>query len=222
LEDTIHHTLERSGGVGESKKHDVRHEDAKLRLEGGLVPIFPSNADVVVSLPHVKLREDAGVSYASNCRGNKRHWIKISLRQRVRLSIILHWPVRTILLLEIKEGRGDISLIRVRVFDVLPGQHVVEPSAEVSPFPRRSRIYLAIEGLWGSGFEVDGVVPGTRGRESARFFFAEDVRVLLILVGHCHRFGVLPCFSGEVSGYSPNVGALLFELLEDRQFLDVG
>jgi hypothetical protein len=108
------------------------------------------------------------------------------------------------------------------VFDVLPGQHVVEPSAEVSPFPRRSGVHLAIEGLWGSGFEVDGVVPGTRGRESARFFFTEDVCVLLILSGYCHRLSVLPCFGGEVGGYPSSVGTLLLELLEDRQFIDVG
>jgi hypothetical protein len=108
------------------------------------------------------------------------------------------------------------------VFDVLPGQHVVEPFAEVSPFPRHSGVYLAIEGFWGSRFEVDGVVPGTCGRESAQFFFTEDVHVLLVLSRYCHRLRVLPCFGGEVGGYSPSIGALLFELLEDRQFIDVG
>jgi hypothetical protein len=80
LEDAIHHSLERGRGVGETEKHDVRHEDAEFRLEGGLVSIFPSNANVVVSLPYVKFREDAGVSYASNRWGNKRYWIKVSLR----------------------------------------------------------------------------------------------------------------------------------------------
>jgi hypothetical protein len=222
LEDTVHHPLERGGGVGESEKHDVRHEDAKLCFEGSLVPIFPSNTDIVISLPYVEFREDAGVLYASDCRGNKRHWIKISLHQHVRLSIILYWPVRAILLLEVKEGRGDISLIRVRMFDVLPGQHVVKPPAEVSAFPRCSGVHFAVEGFWGSGFEVDGVVPGSCGRESARFFFTEDVCVLLILSGYCHRRSVLPCLGGKVGGYPSSVGTLLFELLENRQFVDVG
>jgi hypothetical protein len=222
LEDTVHHSLERSGGVGESEKHDVRHKDAELCLEGGFVPIFPSNTDIVVSLPHVEFRENAGVSYASNRWGNKRYWIEIPLRQCVCFTIVLHWPVRSILLLEIEEGRGDISLVWVRVFDVLPGQHVVKPSAEVSPFPRRSGVYLAIEGLWGSRFEVDGVVPGTRGRESARFFFAEDLRVSLILRRHCYWLRMLPRFGGEVGGYPSSVGTLLLEFLEDRQFIDVG
>jgi hypothetical protein len=87
---------------------------------------------------------------------------------------------------------------------------------------RCSGVYLAIEGLRRSGFEVDGVVSGTCGRESAQFFFTEDVCVLLILSGYCHRHCVLPCFGGEVGGYPSSVGTLLLELLEDCQFIDVG
>jgi hypothetical protein len=79
LKNAVHHMLERGRGVGEAEKHDVQHENTELGLEGGLVPIFPSNTDIVIPLSYVKFCEDAGVSYASNCRGDKQHWIKISL-----------------------------------------------------------------------------------------------------------------------------------------------
>jgi hypothetical protein len=66
------------------------------------------------------------------------------------------------------------------------------------------------------------VVPGTRGRESARFFFTEDVRVLLILSGYRYWLCMLPRFGGEVGGYPSSVDTFLLEFLEDRQFIDVG
>jgi hypothetical protein len=93
LEDAVHHMLERGGGVSETEKHDVWHEDAELRLEGGLVPIFLPNTDVVIALAHVEFGENAGVPDASNRRGNKRHWIEISLCQCICFPIILNWPV---------------------------------------------------------------------------------------------------------------------------------
>jgi hypothetical protein len=178
--------------------------------------------DIVVSLAHVELGENAGVSDASTSWGNKRHWIEVSLRQCVRFSIVLDWPVRTILLLEVEEGRGDVSLVWVRVLDVPLGQHVVEPSAEVSPFPGHGGVYLAVEGFWGAWLEVDSVVPGMHGRKSTRFLFTEDLHVSLIFSGYRHWFGVLSCFCGEVGRYSPSMGALLFELLKDCQFVGVG
>jgi hypothetical protein len=113
-------------------------------------------------LAHIELGEDAGVSDASNRWGNKQHWVEILLRQCIRFAIVLDWPVRAILLLEVEEGRGDVSLIQVCMFDVPSGQHVVEPSAEVGPFPGRGGVDLAVEGFWRSWFEVDGVVPGVQ------------------------------------------------------------
>jgi hypothetical protein len=108
------------------------------------------------------------------------------------------------------------------MFDVPPGQHVVEPSAEVSPFPGHGGIYFAVEGFRRAWLEVDSMVPGTRGRKSTRFLFTEDVHVSLIFSGYRHWFSVLSCFGGKVGGYPPSVGALLLELLEDCQFVGVG
>jgi hypothetical protein len=179
------------------------------------MPILPSDADVIVALAHVEFGEDAGISYASNSWGNKQHWIEVSLCQCVCFLIVLDWPVRAILLLEVEEGRGDVSLVWVCMFDVPSGQHVIEPSAEVGPFPGRGGVYLAVEGFRQPRLEVDGMVPGTHGRESMRFFFAEDLCVLLILSRYRHWFSVLSRFGSEVGGYPPSVGALLLELLED-------
>jgi hypothetical protein len=55
--------------------------------------ILSPNADVIVSLAHVKLGENAGVSDASNSWGDKRHWVEILLCQCIRFSIVLNWPV---------------------------------------------------------------------------------------------------------------------------------
>jgi hypothetical protein len=118
LEDAVHHALKCGGRVGEAEEHDVWHKDAELRLKRRFMSILLSDADVIVALVHVKFGEDAGVSDASNSWGNKRHWIEVSLHQCVCLSIVLDWPVRAILLLEVEEGRGNVSLIWVRVLDV--------------------------------------------------------------------------------------------------------
>jgi hypothetical protein len=184
--------------------------------------IFPPDADVVVTLAHIELGENAGVSDASNRWGDKRHWVEISLHQCVRFPIILHWPVRAIFLLEIEEGRGDVGLIWVCVFDVPPVQHVIEPAAEIGPFSGHGGIYLAVEGFRGAWLEIDSVVPGMHGRELMRFLFIEDLCMLLIFSRYCHWFCVLSCFNGEVGGYPPSVGALLLELLENCQFVSVG
>jgi hypothetical protein len=222
LENAVHHALKRGGRVSEAEEHDVRHKDAKLRFEGSFVVIFPPDTDIIVALAHIELGEDAGVSDASDSWVNKRHWIEVSLRQCVRFLIVLDWPVRTILLFEVEEGRGDVGLIWVCVFDVPPGQHVVKPPAEVSLFLGRGGVYFAVEGFRRPWLEVDGVVPGTRGRESMRFFFTEDLCILLILSRYRHWFSVLSCFGSKVGGYPSSVGALLLELLEDCQFVDVG
>jgi hypothetical protein len=186
------------------------------------VVIFLLNTDIIVALAHIELGEDAGVTNTSDSWGNKQHWIEVSLCQCVRFSIVLDWPVRAVLLLKVEEGRGDIGLVRVCVFDVPPGQQVVEPSTEVSPLPGCGGVYLAVEGFRRSRLEVDSVVPGMHGRKSAQFFLTEDLCMLLILSRHCHWFSVLSCFGGKVGGYPPSVGALLLELLEDCQFIDVG
>jgi hypothetical protein len=121
LEDAVHHVLKCGGRVGEAEEHDIWHKDAELRLKRRLMSILPSDADVIVALAHVEFCEDAGISDASNSWRNKWHWIEVSLRQCVRFSIVLDWPVRAVLLLEVEEGRGDVCLIWVCVFDVLPG-----------------------------------------------------------------------------------------------------
>jgi hypothetical protein len=110
-----------AGELVRPKKHDVRHKDAKLRFEGSFVAIFLSNTDIIVALAHIELGEDAGVTNTSDSWGNKRHWIEVSLRQCVCFSIVLDWPVRAVLLLKVEEGRGNIGLVRVCVFDVPPG-----------------------------------------------------------------------------------------------------
>jgi hypothetical protein len=222
LEDAVHHALKRGGRISEAEEHDVRHKDAELHLKSSFMAIFPPDTDIVVSLAHVELGENAGILDASNSWGNKQHWIEVSLCQCVCFLIVLDWPVRTILLLEVEEGRGDVSLVWVCMFDVPPGQHVVEPSAEVSPFPGRGGVYLAVEGFRGAWLEVDSMVPGMCRRKSMRFLFTEDLCVLLIFSGYRHWFGVLSCFCGKVGGYPLSVGALLLELLEDCQFVGVG
>jgi hypothetical protein len=222
LENAVHHALKRGRRVGEAEEHDVRHKVAELCFEGSFVAIFPPDTDIIVALAHIKLGENAGVSDASNSWGNKRHWIEVSLHQCVRLSIVLDWPVRTILLLEVEEGRGDVNLVWVCMFDVPPGQHVVEPFAEIGPFPGHGGVYLAVEGFWRPWLEVDSVVPGMCGRKSTRLFFTEDLCMLLILSRYRHWFSVLSCFGSEVGGYPLSMGALLLEFLEDCQFVDVG
>jgi hypothetical protein len=222
LEDAIHHVLECGGRISQTEEHNVWHEDAKLRLKGGLVAVLFPNTDIIVSLAYVELGKNAGVSDTSNGGRDKQHWVEVSLRQCVRFSVILDWPVRAILFPQIKEGGGDVSLIWVHMFDVSPSQHVVEPATEVGPFSRSGGIDLAVEGFWRARFEVDGVVPGSCGRELARFLFAEDPCVLLVFGGYFYWLRVLSCFCGEVGGYPSSVGTLLLELLEDCQFVNVG
>jgi hypothetical protein len=222
LEDAIHHALERGGRISQAEEHNVRHEDAKLCLKGGLVAVLPPDTDIIVSLMHVELGKDAGVSDASNGGRDKQHWVEVSLRQCICFLVILDWPVRAVLLFEIEEGGGNVSLVWVRVFDVFPSQHVVEPAAEVSLFSGSGGIYLAVEGIWRAWFEVDGVVPGLCGRESARFLFAENPCMLLVFDGYFYWLCMLSCFCGEVGGYPSSVGTLLLKLLEDCQFVNVG
>jgi hypothetical protein len=107
------------------------------------------------------------------------------------------------------------------MLNVSSGQHVVEPSAKVSPFPGSGGIDLAIEGFRQARFEVDGVVPGPCGRKSTRLLFGEDPCVLLVFSGYFYWFRVLSCFRGKVGGYSPSMSALLFQLSEYCQFIDM-
>jgi hypothetical protein len=111
LEDAVHHALEHGRRISQTEEHNVRHEDAKLRLKGSFMAVFPSNANIIVSLTHIELGKNAGVLDASNGGRDKRYWVEILLRQCVRFSVILDWPVRAVLLLEIEEGGGDVCLV---------------------------------------------------------------------------------------------------------------
>src|SRR5712691_2036351 len=59
LEEVVHHSLERCGGVRKTEKHDIRLKKAELGLERSFVSVFPLDEYAVKPGAYVELRVDA-------------------------------------------------------------------------------------------------------------------------------------------------------------------
>ena len=104
LEDMIHEALEGCQRIGESKEHDCRLVETTVGSESGLPLVTFLDADVVVTPPHVKFGEEARVLSFGNQFLDQRQRILVFDCSFVKLSIILDWSERAVMLLDEEEG----------------------------------------------------------------------------------------------------------------------
>src|SRR6266404_8429706 len=90
LEDLIHHCLECTWGISQSKEHNLWFKKAVFGFEGCLffVPRFDPN--IVITPSHVKLGEDIRILYLTDEIGDKRQGVSISDGKFVQLPVILY------------------------------------------------------------------------------------------------------------------------------------
>src|SRR6266404_2338006 len=107
LEDLIHHCLECTWGISQSKEHNPWFKKAVFGFEGCLffVPRFDPN--IVITPSHVKLGKDICILYLTDEIGNERQGVPISNSEFVQPSVVLYRPEFAVFLLY-KEERGCV------------------------------------------------------------------------------------------------------------------
>ena len=174
----IHRSLEHSGRVGESKEHDSWFVKAMTHFEGGLVLIAFLDANIVVSLTYVQFHVNGGTTQVVDECSDEGKGILIMYCPFVDVLIVLYRMEFAILLLNEEKGgciggygRANVSF----------GKLFVDKLIEGGILCCRHWVDLAVDGIWGSIFEVNGMIPGVHWWELLGFVFAEDACILLVL-----------------------------------------
>ena len=92
LEDGIHHSLERSRGIGESEEHERRFKAALICSEGGFPFVSFFDSKIIITPPKVHFGEVFRTSEFVDEFGDEGKEIVILTGMRVKILIILAWP----------------------------------------------------------------------------------------------------------------------------------
>jgi hypothetical protein len=103
-EDGVHEGLERSGGIGEPKEHNVGCKEASVGGDSSLLLVLISNPYVVVTPSNVELREILGTFESTNDVCNEGEGVSILDGNLVESSVVLDEAEFSILLLDKEDG----------------------------------------------------------------------------------------------------------------------
>src|ERR1700677_1918561 len=91
LQNGVHHSLERSGGIGESEEHDRRFKAASICSKGSFPFVSFFDAKIVITPPKIHFGEVFRTSESVDEFGDEGKGIIILNSMRVKISIILAW-----------------------------------------------------------------------------------------------------------------------------------
>src|SRR6202453_1446403 len=89
LQDGVHHSLERSGGIGESEEHDCQFKAASICSEGGFPFVSFFDSKIVITPPKIHFGEVFQTSEFVNEFRDEGKGIIILNSMRVKILIIL-------------------------------------------------------------------------------------------------------------------------------------
>src|SRR6266481_3973418 len=107
LENVVHHGLEGSWAVGETKVHDEGFEKSKACSESSFPLITLFDTHIVISPTYIQLREVLGFGFRNlvDNIGDEGEWVGVLHHHGIELLVVLHEPELTVLLIN-KEDWG--------------------------------------------------------------------------------------------------------------------